>query len=101
MTHSRLVAFLAAATFVASCSSSDSVDKDEVEKKVLDGLAAEPGGTPKSVECDGDLPAEVDSSVRCVMTAQDDSRIGVTVTTRSVDGDTVNFHIQVDDEPMK
>ena len=35
------------------------------------------------------------------MTFPDETRIGVTVTTESVDGDNVDFNYKVDDEPMK
>jgi hypothetical protein len=85
---------------LAACGRSDSVDVGDVEDKVKEALQQEVGQEPESVDCDDDLKAEVGASVRCVLTADDGTRIGLTVTTTSVDGDDVQFDIQVDDEPM-
>lgn len=73
---------------------------DDLEQEVATQLEAEVGTAPKAVTCDDPLPAEVDAQVRCVLTAPDDTRIGMTVTTTAVDGDNVRFGIRVDQEPM-
>lgn len=94
-------ALLVSAAALAGCGSGDSVDRGEVEQKVLDGVEQQTGEKMKSVECDEDLPAEVGASIRCILTAPDGTRAGVTVTTRTVEGDTADFHFQVDDQPME
>jgi len=86
---------------LAACGSSDSVSEGDVEDNVKEALAQEIGQEPESVECDDDLKAEVGASIRCVLTAEDGTRIGLTVTTKSVDGNDVEFDIQVDDQPME
>ncbi len=77
------------------------MSKGEVEEKVREGVTAEVGVEPISVTCDDDLPAEVGATIRCVLQAENGDRIGVTVTTTSVDGDDVLFEILVDDEIME
>lgn len=92
---------VAAVGVLAACASSDRVDAGEVEEAVREALTAEVGQEPESVEYDGDLPAEVGASIRCILTATDGVRIGVTVSTTSVDGDDVDFEILVDDEVVE
>jgi len=95
------VVAVAAIGVLAGCSSSSGVSKDDVEEKVKDGVAAEVGVEPSSVTCEEDLPAEVGATIRCVLEAPNGERIGVTVTTTSVDGDDVLFEFVVDDEIME
>ena len=85
---------------LAACGRSDSVDRGDVEDEVKDALEQEVGQEAKSVDCDDDLKAEIGASIRCVLTANDGTRIGLTVTTTSIDGDDVQFDIQVDEEPL-
>ena len=104
--RSPLVALLVLATAgVAACSASlgdtGTVSEGEVEDRVKEGLAAEVGTAPESVECDDDLPAEVGASIRCVLTAPNGDRVGLTVTTTEVDGDDVRFEFVVDDQVME
>ena len=63
-------------------------------------LTAEVGAEPESVECDGDLPAEVGATLRCVLTAPNGEQVGLTVTATEVADDDVSFEILVDDELM-
>ena len=71
------------------------VSSDSLEKKVSSALAKEAGQTPDDVSCPKDLKAKKGATVRCVLTAGSD-KLGVTVTTTSVDGGRVKFNAQVD-----
>ena len=64
------------------------------------GADREVGAEPESVECDGDLPAEVGATLRCVLTAPNGEQVGLTVTATEVADDDVSFDILVDDELM-
>src|SRR5699024_9863480 len=59
-------------------------------------------GQRPDITCEEDLPAEVDASIRCELTAGEaDVVYGVTVTATDVsDGGMVNFQLKVDEEPM-
>ncbi len=65
-----------------------------LEKKVSAALAKQVGQTPDAVSCPRDLKAEKGATVRCVLTAGAD-RLGVTVTTTSVDDGRVRFQAEV------
>lgn len=82
---------------LVACSDSGGVDREELEQTVKEKLAEEVGQTPKSIDCPEELKAELDASIRCTLTAEDGSEIGLTVTVTGVDGGDVNFDIQVDD----
>jgi Domain of unknown function (DUF4333) len=72
-----------------------------VETGAEDALEREVGVRP-DVSCPDDLPAEVGAELRCTLTADgDDARYGVTVTVSSVEGETANFDVEVDPEPME
>lgn len=75
-----------------------SVPADDLEQGVAKLLEEQVGQPVESVECDDDLAAEPDSEVRCVLEAADGSTIGLTVTSTSVDGDKINYEVNVDDE---
>ncbi|PSL02379.1 uncharacterized protein DUF4333 [Haloactinopolyspora alba] len=100
----RLVAATGAtALALAGCSlmTDESVPADELEQGVA-GLLEEQVGQPvESVDCEDDLVAEVGSEVRCTLEASDGSTIGLTVTADSIDGDQVNYQVQVDEKPME
>ena len=50
--------------------------------------------------CPDDLEAEVGAETRCTLTAGDDpTEYGVTVTVTSVEDDTANFDVEVDEHP--
>lgn len=96
----RSLALAAGSVFLLAGCGQAEVSTDDLEKEVSAQLEQEVGTAPKSVSCDDPLPAEKDAEVRCVLTAPDDTQIGLTVTTTSVDGDNVKFAVQVDEEPM-
>ncbi len=90
----------AAALAVASCGRSNQVDEGEVENELREGLGAQAGAEPESVECDGDLPATVGASIRCVLELSGGERLGVTVTATEVADDDVRYQSVVDEELM-
>ena len=64
-----------------------------------DALEAEVGARP-DVSYPEDLGAEVGAETRCTLSVGHDlDQYGVTVTVTSIDGDTADFDVQVDDEP--
>jgi Domain of unknown function (DUF4333) len=64
-----------------------------------DALEAEVGARP-DVSCPEDLEAEVRAETRCTLSVGDDpDQYGVTVAVTSIDGDTADLDVQVDDEP--
>ena len=72
------------------------------------GYSPRPSSTPPAevgfrpdVSCPDDLEAEVGAETRCTLSVEGDSKeYGVTVTVTSVEGDTANFDVKVDDEPV-
>ncbi|MFC6286377.1 DUF4333 domain-containing protein [Nocardioides sp. GCM10027113] len=87
---------LVAVGTLAGCSA-DAVDKTDVEEQISTQLEAEVGQTPDRIECPGDLDAEVGATMTCLLYAGEDN-IDVDVEVTSVDGDEVNFSIQVAEE---
>lgn len=82
-----------------------SLSSTEVEEKATAALA-EGQGVPLDemppIECPSDLPAEVGASIVCVI---GDAAVGntydVTITVETVEGNDVNFDVQVADEPRE
>lgn len=82
-----------------SSSSAPVVERGEVEQEVTSQLTAATGREPSSVSCPDDLTGEVDRQMRCTLSDEEtDSEVGVTLTVTSVEGDDVEFDIDVDDE---
>jgi hypothetical protein len=98
--RSTALAGVVGMVLISACGKSDQIDEGEVENKVREELTAEVGAEPESVECDGDLPAEVGATLRCVLTAPNGDQVGLTVTATEVADDDVRFEIVVDDELM-
>jgi hypothetical protein len=92
----RLGALLATAVLLAGCSDAR-LDSGTLEKSVASKLGEQTGQRPDKVSCPGGLEAKTDATTRCTLTASDGSTIGATVRTTKVDGDHVDFFIQVDD----
>ncbi|MGA5543170.1 DUF4333 domain-containing protein [Mycobacterium sp. NPDC051198] len=98
-------AIVVAAGLLGACSahieagSSAAISKEQLAKTVKEKLEAQVGEKADSVVCDGTLPAKVDATQKCVLTAGG-TKYGVTATATSVDGDNVKFDVKVDDEPM-
>ncbi len=82
-----------------STSTGKSVKEADVESQISAQLAAKIGEKPKSVTCPGDLKAKQGTTMRCSLVDKTDKKYGLTVTVTSVEGNTVNFDIKVDDEP--
>ncbi|WP_155915296.1 MULTISPECIES: DUF4333 domain-containing protein [unclassified Mycolicibacterium] len=76
------------------------ISTEQLAKTVKEKLEAQVGAKADSVVCDGILPAKVDATQRCVLTAGS-KKYGVTVTANSVEGDNVKFGVEVDDKPMR
>ncbi len=92
-----LVATPVLALGLAACGSS--LAADDVAEGAEDALEAEVGARPE-VSCPEDLEAEVGAETRCTLTVPgDNEEYGVTVTVTSVEGDTTNFDVRVDEEP--
>ena len=76
------------------------VAQAELEREVSDQLEREVGQAPDRIDCPGDLTGEVGTEMRCVLHAGPD-RLGVTITVTGVDGEQVDFDIEVDEEMMQ
>jgi hypothetical protein len=77
------------------------VDKDQLAAKAKEKLEQAAGQESKGVECDGDIEGTVGATQRCVLTAMDGTRIGVTATVTAVKGETVSIDFKADDHPME
>ena len=71
---------------------------EQVAEGAAEALEARAGFRP-DVSCADELVAEVGAEARCTLVV-DDAEYGVTATVTSVEDDTVNFDVQVDDEPF-
>ncbi len=86
---------------LAACGTSV-VTAEDTAAKAEEALEEEIG-VRQDVSCPDDLEAEEGAETRCLLTTagEDPTQFGVTVTVTSVEGDTVNFDIRVDDEPAE
>lgn len=75
---------------------SGTVDSADVEEQISTQLESQIGEAPEDVSCPDDLPAEEDAEIRCEITFAGET-LGVTVTVTSVEDNTVNFDIEVDE----
>ena len=94
-----VVAALSGCSFEASVGKY--VSKDELAKVAKVKMEEAVGQTAKSVVCDDDLEGKVGATQRCVLTANDGSRVGLTTTVTSVEGANVKFDVVADDKPME
>lgn len=91
------------AVLVSACSgqvehAEDTVDSGELAAQISARLEEQFDQRPEGLHCPSDLPALDGASVTCELT--DASQVyDVTVTTTSVEGDTVNFDFAVAEEP--
>ena len=103
MSRRRLRPLLAAPFFAAGLAGcgAGSLPADDVANGAEDALEAQVGARP-DVTCPDDLAAEVGAETRCTLTVDgDDQEYGVTVTVTAVEGETANFDVQVDEEPVE
>lgn len=93
-------AAMGAALFLAACGSS-AVPAADVAQSIREQLASEfgdPLDEVPDVTCPGDLPAEVNATIRCTLRDLDGD-YGLTVTVISVEGGKATYDIAIDDEP--
>jgi hypothetical protein len=76
----------------------ETVDKNQVASTISDKLNEQAGRKPDSVTCPDNLKGAEGATLRCQL-ADGAQKYGVTVTVTGVDAGTVNFNIQVDDQP--
>ena len=77
----------------------DALSAAQVASSAERALEKQTGFRP-DVRCPKELPAEVGAHMRCTLTAGDDpTTYGLTVTVTSVDGDTPDLKLQVDQQP--
>jgi predicted thioesterase len=76
----------------------ETVDKNQVAATISDKLTEQVGRKPDSVTCPDNLKGVEGATLRCQL-ADGTQHFGVNVTVTDVDAGTVNFNIQVDDQP--
>jgi len=76
----------------------ETVDKNQVANTISDKLTEQAGRKPDSVTCPDNLKGAEGATLRCQLT-DGNQKFGVSVTVTDVDAGTVNFNIQVDDQP--
>lgn len=86
---------------LAACSGMNAVSADDVEEQAENQLEEQVGQRP-DITCPEDLPAEVDATIECELTAEGmEETYAVTMTVTDVaDDGNVGFDIKVADEPM-
>ncbi len=101
-----MVGVALATVFSAGCSgqvevgTERSMSKEQLQSFAKEKLEAAAGTKARSVECEGGVPAKVGATQRCILTAIDGTRIGVTATVSNVEGEDVRVNVKVDDQPM-
>ena len=94
-----LVAVPALALGLAACST-PTLTTSTLEKGAEDALR-EKFGQALDVACPDRLKAEVGARTRCTVTPEGlDKSYGITVTVRSVEGDTAHFDVALDSRPQ-
>jgi hypothetical protein len=94
-----LLATLLLAT-LSACGSHEALTAAQVATSAEKALQRETGFRP-DITCPKELTATVGAHTRCTLTAAGDpTKYGVTVTVLSVDGDTPDLKVQVDEKPM-
>lgn len=74
------------------------MSEEQVEQGISDQLTKKVGKRPDRIDCPGDLKAKVDETMRCNLISGGSS-IGVTVVVTAVEGDNVQYDVQVDNAP--
>lgn len=70
------------------------VEKADVESKISEFYQRQTNSAPTSTTCPDNLPAEVGKSITCTVVG-DGTTYNVKVTTTSVEGESVNFDMEV------
>ncbi|WP_299056122.1 DUF4333 domain-containing protein [uncultured Nocardioides sp.] len=74
------------------------VSAGDVEEQITSQLTEQVGTEPENVDCPDDLEAEEGATTTCTLEA-DGEEYDVAIEVTGVDGDNVNFSIQVADQP--
>lgn len=93
-----LLAVLTLTVTAAGCGGAV-VKESELETQAKKAVGSVAGREPESIDCPGDIDAEVDATIRCVL-EDNGRRWGMTITITEVDGEDVRFTTQVDDEQL-
>jgi hypothetical protein len=95
----RLLAVVVVSLGLAGCS--DTIPGEVLAAEAEDRLERQVGFRPDIV-CPEEVPAEVGSTTRCVLTAAGDTtEYGVTVTVEEIEDGDVIVGVRVDKEPME
>ena len=92
----RLGALLTTSLLLAGCGQVVTVREAQLEEDISRQLETTSGNAPDAVDCPGDLEAEDGNQIRCTVTRGDKQREAV-VTVTGLEGNTVDFDIEVDE----
>jgi hypothetical protein len=96
----RLLVPVALLAVLSACGSHDALTASQVATSAEKALEQKTGFRP-DITCPKELAATVGASTRCTLTAGGDpTKYGVTVTVMSVDGDTPDLKVEVDEKPL-
>ena len=96
----RLLIAAALLAALSACGSHQALTAAQVATSAEKALQRETGFRP-DVTCPKELAATVGASTRCTLTAGGDpTKFGVTVTVMSVDRDTPQLEVEVDEKPL-
>ena len=82
---------------LAACGE-ETVEQADIETEVQSALSKSVGQEAPKATCPDELKAEEGATTRCYMDFPEKKRLGITVTVKSVDGDTAKFDVQADDK---
>ncbi|WP_043217626.1 DUF4333 domain-containing protein [Streptomyces sp. 351MFTsu5.1] len=98
-----ILSIAAVGVLLTGCSASVEVGKsepkmssDKVASLVSEKLAATTGRPKPDISCPEDLVGKVGTTMRCTLTADDGSTLGVTVSVTSVKGSQISFDMEAD-----
>ena len=70
------------------------ISEHRLEEALQSRITEEIGTAPDGIDCPGGLEAEKGAGQVCELTAGED-KLDVTVTVTSIDGEIVNFHLEI------
>ena len=93
---SPVVTLVALAALTGCGGGTPTVEKDKLEEGIADDLEREIGSRPDKITCPDDLTGTVGETMRCELTAGEDT-LGLTVEVTEVDGSDVAYTVEVDE----
>lgn len=75
----------------------ETVDRGDLEREVQTSLTKTVGQEAPKAVCEDDLEAKVGAKTRCHMDFPENKRLGISVTVKSLDGETARFDVVADD----